>query len=68
MILSDLLVALANNQKLYITLNDKSGNELITFKAAGYTSVESDLGAREVNRIKIDSPNAVAITLEDATP
>ena len=68
MTLSDLLVALANNQKLYVTLCDKNGNNLITFNAAGYTSVESDLGTREVNQIKIDSPNAVEIILEDETP
>ena len=66
--LSDLLVALANNQKLYITLADKEGVALITFNAAGYTSVESDLGSREVKRITISSPTEVTITLEDATP
>lgn len=65
MTLSDLLVALANNAKLYVTLADKTGADLITFNAAGYTSVESDLGTRVVNQIKIDSPNAVVITLED---
>lgn len=68
MTLSDLLVALANNQKLYITLTDKNGDTLITFNAAGYESVESDLGSRGINRIKIESPTAVTIVLEDATP
>jgi len=66
--LSDLLVALANNTKLYITLADKNGNDLITFNAAGYESVESDLGTREVNRIEIVTPSAVNVILEDATP
>jgi len=66
--LSDLLVALATNQKLYITLSDKEGTALITFNAAGYESVESDLGSRVVKRISIVSPSEVNITLEDATP
>ena len=66
--LSDLLVALSNNQKLYITLADLAGDALITFNAVGYSSVESDLGSRVVKRITVDSPSAVTITLEDATP
>ena len=66
MALSDLLVTLANNQKLYITLNNKTGDKLITFNAAGYSSVESDLGSRVVNRIEVVSANEVTITLEDA--
>jgi len=68
MALSDLLVALASNQKLYITLADNDGTALITFNAVGYTSVESDLGARIVKKITIDSPSAVTVTLEPATP
>lgn len=68
MTLSQLLVALANNQKLYITLKDKNDNDLITFNAVGYASVESDLGTREVNRIVIDSPTDIKVVLEDATP
>ena len=66
MTLSELLVALANNQKLYVTLDDKNGNELITFNAAGYESVESDLGARVVSKITIASPASVNVVLEDA--
>lgn len=68
MTLSDLLVALASNQKLYITLAENDGTALITFNAVGYTSVESDLGARIVKKITIESPNTVTITLEAATP
>ena len=68
MVLSDLLVALANNAKLYITLADNEGVSLITFNAAGYTSVESDLGSRTVKRITISSPSEVTVTLENATP
>ena len=68
MTLSDLLVALAGNQKLYITLAALDGTALITFNAAGYTSVESDLGSRTVNKITINSPSEIVITLENATP
>ena len=68
MALSDLLVTLANNQKLYITLTDTEGTELITFNAAGYESVESDLGARVVKKIKIENPGNISVMLEDATP
>ena len=66
--LSDLLEALANNSKLYITLADNNNDSLITFNAAGYESVESDLGSRTVKRIKVESPSAVTVILEDATP
>lgn len=65
MVLSDLLVALKDNASLFVTLADKEGNELITFNAAGYESVESDLGARGVNKITLESLNKIAIVLED---
>jgi len=68
MTLSDLLVALSGNTNLFITLTDKTGVEMITFNAAGYESVESDLGARDVLKINLDSLNKVSIALEDATP
>ena len=68
MALSDLLVTLTSNQKLFITLADDNDTALITFNAAGYTSVESDLGSRVVKRIKIESPSAITVTLEDAAP
>ena len=64
--LSELLTVLANNQKLFITLEDKSGVELITFNAIGYASVEGDLGSRVVLEVKIDSPNAISVKLDDA--
>ena len=64
--LTDLLVALSGNANLFVTLTDKTGGELITFNAAGYTSVESDLGTREVLKITLDSLNKVSIALEDA--
>ena len=68
MVLSDLLVALAGNTSVYITLEDLDGNKLITFNASGYASVESDLGTRGIKKIRIDSVTNVAIVLEDATP
>ena len=64
--LSDLLVALSGNANLFVTLTDKTGSGLITFNAAGYESVEGDLGTRVIERISIESLNKVAISLEDA--
>ncbi len=66
MALSDLLVALKDNAKLYVTLIDGE-NELISFNAAGYESVESDLGARTVDKIIVDSITFIKVYLT-ATP
>ena len=66
MALSDLLVALANNSKLFVTLID-GDTELISFNAAGYESVESDLGARTVDKIIVDSITFIKVYLT-ATP
>lgn len=66
MALSDLLVALANNSKLFVTLIDGE-TELISFNAAGYESVESDLGARTVDKIIVDSVSVIKVVLT-ATP
>lgn len=66
MTLSDLLVALSDNPSLFITLTDTEGVAMITFNAGGYENVESDLGAREVEKITIDSLNKIAIALKDA--
>ena len=62
MVLSDLLVALANNSKLFVTLIDGE-TELISFNAAGYESVESDLGARTVDKIIVDSVSSIQVYL-----
>lgn len=64
--LSDLLVTLASNKNLYITLKDDNDNALITFNAEGYAAVEGDLGDRDVKRIKLTSPSTMDISLEDA--
>jgi len=66
MTLTQLLGTLANNAKLYITLTDKSGSELITFNAAGYASVEGDLGSRVVERITLESQAKIVVSLADA--
>lgn len=62
MALSDLLVALKDNDKLYITLVDGDA-ELISFNAAGYESVESDLGARTVDKVIVDSVSVIKVYL-----
>lgn len=70
--LSDLLLALASNSNLTITLLDSSDKELITFKISGYESIESELNDRIVKRIKIFSPSystsglTFMISVEDA--
>lgn len=66
MILSDLLVALSGNAKQFITLVDGE-TSLITFNAAGYASVESDITERTVDSILIVDPNNIKIILT-ATP
>lgn len=66
MTLSDLLVALANNVGVNITLMDDNDNLIITFGAGGYAAIESDLGSRAVKRIKIESSKDVTVAIEDA--
>ena len=66
MTLSELLTALSSNTNVNITLMDDADNQLITFNAAGYGAVESDLGTRKVKRIKISSGTSVVISVEDA--
>ena len=63
--LSDLLAALSNNTGVNIVLMDDTDNQLITFGAAGYASLESDLGDRIVKRVKISNAKEVVISLED---
>lgn len=66
MTLADVLVALAGNTKQFITLVDGE-TELITFNAAGYASVESDITERTVDTITIVDPCNIKIALT-ATP
>ena len=64
MTLAEILAALSSNTNVNITLTDDQDNQLITFNAAGFAAVESDLGTRKVKRIKINSGTAVTIPLE----
>ena len=48
MTLSQALAALAGNTAVNITLIDDNDAVLITFGAAGYASIESDLGTKVV--------------------
>lgn len=64
MTLSALLVALSGNEGQFITLVDGETN-LITFNAAGYASVESDLGERTVDSIVIADPRNIRILLTE---
>ena len=71
MLLKDVLAALSSNLNVNITIMDNNDNTLITFVAPGYASVESDLGERTVNIIKVVSSTALAISLaaaDDPTP
>lgn len=63
--LIDTLKALANNNGLSITLINKNEETLVTFNAAGYMSIESDLQNLEVVKIKIVSSKEVTLILGD---
>lgn len=64
--LIDLLKTLSGNELTNITLIDDEGVTLITFNAAGYGAVESDLGNRGVKKIKIDGQASISIILKEA--
>lgn len=68
MALSDLLATLSGNEGLNISLVDNTDKTLITFNAAGYASIESDLGTRTVRSIKVVSASAVKIAIDEAQP
>lgn len=64
--LSDLLVALKDNEKVFVTLIDtidEVETEMITFNCGGYESVESDLGEREVASVTVDSLSTLKVKL-----
>ena len=64
--LSGLLTALGNNQDLTLTLLDSNDIKMIGFNAAGYKLIaESDIGNKEVKRIKLISATEVYISVED---
>lgn len=64
MTLSDLLLALKDNNRQYITLVDGE-TELITFNAGGYASVESDITERTVDKITIVDPRTIKVFLAE---
>lgn len=66
--LSDVLKALAANDNLTITLVDVDGVKLISFNAAGYESVESDLQEHEAKKIQITNTKEVTIVIGDIMP
>ena len=63
--LIEVLKALANNTAAGITIVDINEVALITFNAAGYKSIESDLGNRKVKRIKVTSATDIAVYIDD---
>lgn len=63
MLLKDLLEALSSNANVNITLMESNDTALITFVASGYASIESDLGERNVDTIKVNSSTALTISL-----
>lgn len=63
MTLLETLTALSGNEKLFVTIKDSEGTELVTFNASGYPSIESDLEAKVVNSIEIISQQKVTINL-----
>lgn len=68
MTLAQLLVTLKNNANLFIVLVDEGGDEMITFNAGGYESVEGDLGAMLVTVVEINSLTTVRVHVKEATP
>lgn len=63
MTLLETLTALSGNEKLFVTIKDSEGTELVTFNASGYPSIESDLEAKVVDSIEIISQQKVTINL-----
>ena len=68
MTLSALLAALSSNTNVNITLMESNDTQLITFMAGGYASIESDLGARTVDTIKVNTSTSITISLAAAQP
>jgi len=66
--LGELLEALgANgaNPDVNVTIIDNNDVPLITYNAAGYGSIESDLSAKKVKKILINSMTAVTVYIDD---
>jgi hypothetical protein len=63
MTLLETLTALSGNEKLFVTIKDSEGTELVTFNASGYPSIENDLEAKVVDSIEIISQQKVTVNL-----
>lgn len=63
MTLQNLLPTLSKNESLNITLIGSDDEKLITFNAAGYENVESDLFSREVTKITVISNKDIQIKI-----
>ena len=66
--LGELLEALgANgaNPDVNVTIIDNNDMPLITYNAAGYGSIESDLSAKKVKKIVINSFSAIMVFIDD---
>ena len=63
MTLNQLLVAMKDNVNTNICIVESDGTKLITFNAGGYASVESDLLARQVSTVSINTMALVTIKL-----
>lgn len=63
MTLLETLTALSGNEKLFVTIKDSEGTELVTFNASGYPSIESDLETKVVDSIEIISQQKVTVNL-----
>lgn len=66
--LGELLEALgANgaNPDVNITIIDNNDVPLITYRASGYGSIESDLSAKKVKKILINTMTAVTVYIDD---
>ena len=66
MTLADLLDVLDNNLNLMLTIMD--GDPVITFNATGAGAISDELGAREVDRIGVESGEHFNIYLKAVVP
>lgn len=66
--LSDVLKALSSNTGMTVSIVNADGENLISFNASGYESVESDLQEHEVKKINITSAKEVTVIIGDILP
>lgn len=65
MTLIDFLPSIAHNPKLYLKIIESDNTPLIYFDAAGYQSINTELGAREIDKITIaEEENVLKILLK----